>query len=325
MKILGHIHTFNDEEVIDRSLHALLDQTYPLDEIVLVDNASTDGTLQRNFPSKVTIIRHTENSGTSGAVATGLQYGIAHHYDFAWILDADCVAEKDALEKLVALYESFPIELKAQVWRLSSLPMEHPKWAAWEYSLRSARFAGNTIPQPRHGIVFTSRGSTRVAPITGQPVYECDGTIWSGNLFKLSAVEKIGLPNPDYVLDWGEYEYGYIGKSAGYRAFMHQSSLLQHNITGISTASFTTYRVGPVAFNMLEMPPIRCYYLVRNVLYFWFYEYPHRNIQTIVPKVYKVLMLTLNFILRPFSHWPQLSACLRGFRDGLLRKMQRRY
>ncbi len=78
MKILGHIHTFNDEEVIDLSLQALLDQTYPLDEIVLVDNASTDGTLQRNFPSKVTIIRHTENLGTSGAVATGLQYGIAN-------------------------------------------------------------------------------------------------------------------------------------------------------------------------------------------------------------------------------------------------------
>ena len=293
MKILGHIHTFNDEEVIDLSLQALLDQTYPLDEIVLVDNASTDRTLQRSFPEKVTVIRHTENLGTSGAVATGLRYGIAHQYDFVWILDADCVAEKDALEKLVALYESFPIELKAQVWRLSSLPMERPKWAVLEGSVRLARFAGNTTPQPRHGIVFTSRGYTRVAPIAGQAVYECDGTIWSGNLFKLSAVKKIGLPNPDYVLDWGEYEYGYVGKSHGYRAFMHQSSLLKHNITGISTASFTTYRMGRVAFNMIEMPPIRCYYLVRNVLYFWLYEYGDRNIQTIIQKVYKVLMLTL--------------------------------
>ena len=325
MKILGHIHTFNDEKVIDLSLQALLAQTYPLDEIVLVDNASTDATLQRSFPEKVTVIRHTKNLGTSGAVATGLQYGIERQYDFAWILDADCVAEKDALEKLVALYESFPMELKAQVWRLSSLPMEQPKWAVMKGSVRLARFAGNTSPQPRHGIVFTNRGYQLVAPIADQAIYECDGTIWSGNLFKLSAVKKIGLPNPDYVLDWGEYEYGYVGKLNGYRAFMHQASLLKHNITGISTASFTTYRVGPVAFNMLEMPPIRCYYVVRNVLYFWLYEYPHRDIQTIVPKVYKALMLTLNFILRPFSHWSQLSACLRGLRDGLLGKMQRRY
>lgn len=325
MKILGHIHTFNDEEVIDLSLQALLDQTYPLDEIIIVDNASTDRTLQRSFPEKVTVIRHHENLGTSGAVATGLQYGIAHQYDFAWILDADCVAEKDALEKLVALYESFPTELKAQVWRLSSLPMEQPNWAVMKASVRLAGFAGHTSPQPRHGIVFTDRGFQRVTPTAGEDVYECDGTIWSGNLFKLSAVKKIGLPNPDYVLDWGEYEYGYVGKSNGYRAFMHQKSLLKHNITGISTARFTTYRIGPVAFNMLEVPPIRCYYTARNVLYFWLHVYPHRNLRVIVPKVYKVLMLTLNFMLRPFSRWPQLSACLRGFRDGLLGKIQRRY
>jgi glycosyltransferase involved in cell wall biosynthesis len=45
VRIVGHIHTFNDEEVIDRSLHALLRQTCPVDEIILVDNGSTDGTL----------------------------------------------------------------------------------------------------------------------------------------------------------------------------------------------------------------------------------------------------------------------------------------
>jgi hypothetical protein len=203
--------------------------------------------------------------------------------------------------------------------------MEYPKWAPAKGALRTAWFSGSTTPYPQHGIVFTRTGYHRVMPAPGQTVYECDGTIWSGNLFKLSVVQKVGLPNLDYVLDWGEYEYGYLGKAHGYRAFMHQLSLLEHNITGISTASFTTYRVGPIAFNMLEMPPIRCYYLVRNVLYFWLYEYPHRNIQTIVPRAYKVLILTLNFILRPFSHWPQLSACLRGLRDGLLMKMQRRY
>ena len=38
MRILGHIHTFNDEEIIDRSLRALLDQTYPVEEIVTEKN-----------------------------------------------------------------------------------------------------------------------------------------------------------------------------------------------------------------------------------------------------------------------------------------------
>ena len=29
---------------------------------------------------------------------------------------------------------------------------------------------------------------------------------------------------------------------------------------------------------MRELPPIRCYYLVRNLLYFWLYEYHARTV-----------------------------------------------
>ena len=63
MKILGHIHTFNDEEVIDRSLQALLDQTYPLDAIVIVDNASTDGSVDKlsQYNARLRLFRETEN------------------------------------------------------------------------------------------------------------------------------------------------------------------------------------------------------------------------------------------------------------------------
>ena len=38
MKILGHIYTFNNEEVIDRSLQALLDHSSPRFDMVLLDS-----------------------------------------------------------------------------------------------------------------------------------------------------------------------------------------------------------------------------------------------------------------------------------------------
>ena len=139
MRILGHIHTFNDEDVIDRSLGALLDQTYPVDEILLVDNGSSDGTLGRSFPDKVTVIRHQENQGTSGAVIAGFQYAIDRGYDWIWILDADSAPRKDALEKLVHLYQSFFPDLQGQLWRLASLPVDP------------------TCHEPLHGFVLTSR------------------------------------------------------------------------------------------------------------------------------------------------------------------------
>jgi glycosyltransferase involved in cell wall biosynthesis len=44
MRVLAHIHTFNDVDVIDRTIDAVRRQTRPVDGILIVDNASRDGT-----------------------------------------------------------------------------------------------------------------------------------------------------------------------------------------------------------------------------------------------------------------------------------------
>jgi rhamnosyltransferase len=307
MRILGHIHTFNDEDVIDRSLQALLDQTYRLDEILIVDNASTDGTLKRSFPEQVTVIRHPDNLGTSGAVVTGMRYALDKGYDWIWIFDADSAPHRDALEKLVRLYNSFSPELQAQTRLVASLPVDL------------------TDERLYHGIVFNARGSDPVSPESDQPYYECDGTMWTGCLFKLEAVQQIGLPSADYVLDEGEFEYGYRGKRCGYKAFIDQSSIVDHNIGGQTSMGFTTYRIGPVLFKMFDFAPIRCYYVVRNTIYFWLHEYQDRNIFIRLRIFYMVSKFVVNFVLRPVSRWPQLEACLRGLRDGLFKNMHHRY
>jgi hypothetical protein len=74
---------------------------------------------------------------------------------------------------------------------------------------------------------------------------------------------------------------------------------------------------------MRELPPIRCYYLVRNSVYFWLYEY--RNPWALPLHFARMAKLTLSFLLRAGTRRSQLSACLRGWRDGLFGKMDRRY
>lgn len=307
MRVLGHIHTFNDEEVIDRSLGALLDQTYPLDEIVIIDNGSTDNTLNRSFPGQVKVIRHSEQRGTSGAVITGMRYALEKAYDWMWIFDADSAPRRDALQKLLELYQTFSAELQAQTWLLASLPIES---------------SSRTVC---HGIAFTPRGYSQIKPHPDQEFYECDFTIWSGSLFKMNAVKKIGLPSPDYVLDWGEFAYGYMGKRAGYRAFAHQKSILEHNLEGQPGLHLTSYRLGPFSFRMRELPPRRCYYIVRNYLYFWLYEYKQRTFYTLAFCFFRITKLIGCFLIRPTTHHAQLTACLRGVWDGLCGKLRRRY
>src|SRR5713226_4025600 len=104
LKVLAYLHTYNDAEVIDDTVRALCEQTYPIPEILLIDNASTDGTLDRAFPSKVTIIKNDQNLGTSGAVAAGMKYALLHGYDWIYILDADSSPGPDAIANLLRCY-----------------------------------------------------------------------------------------------------------------------------------------------------------------------------------------------------------------------------
>ena len=79
MRILIQVHTWNDADVIGTALDAILHQTLSVDEIVIVDNGSDDGTAELEYPDLVTVIRHPVNLGTSGSVKTGLEYARAEH------------------------------------------------------------------------------------------------------------------------------------------------------------------------------------------------------------------------------------------------------
>lgn len=80
---------FNEEEgVIQQieSLREVLDgQEYPY-EIILVDDASTDGTVTRALQAGIRVIKHNGNRGYGAALKTGIR---AASYDYIVIIDAD--------------------------------------------------------------------------------------------------------------------------------------------------------------------------------------------------------------------------------------------
>ena len=307
MRILGHIHTFNDNDVLDRSLKALLGQTRPLDAILLVDNGSTDGTLERPFPSNVTIIRHPENRGTSGALITGFRYALENGYDWIWVFDADSMPRQDALAALLGFYEKLPAQMQGKIQLLAATPSD----------------ASRT---PQHGVMFTPDGYEELRYADGQEAYECHAVIWSGSLFRVETIRAIGLPSPDYVLDWGEFEYGYQGMVRGYKTYVVRSSIFDHNIGVRSPSHLTTVQIGPLMLSVTSLPPIRLYYLIRNGIFFWGYQYPKRGIGSYLGVARRFGWIPKYIVkLALLSRWTELRACLRGVRDGMLGRMRRRY
>jgi GT2 family glycosyltransferase len=306
MRILAHVHTFNAAGIIDRTIEALLRQTRPLDGIIVVDNASTDGTVDRPSLKNATILRHHENAGTSGAVVTGLQFALEQGYDWMWILDADSVPEPDALERLLDLFASLPRGVQDKTAFLASLARDLSSGTQF------------------HGQVLIREGLEVVTPSPGQRHYRCDLTIWSGCLFSLEAVRRIGLPNADYVLDWGDFEFTYRAMSAGYKGFIDQESKLNHNVRGASLVPFEI-RVGPLRRKFYDYAPIRCYYKCRNMLYFALYDVAERRSGLVRQVAWRVFKMTLNFLLRPLNRRAEIAACLRGIWHGLTGNVEARF
>src|ERR1700732_2068566 len=121
MRVLAHVHTYNAADLIERAVDALHRQTRRPDAIIIVDNASSDGTVDRAFPAEVTVIRNPANLGVSGAVRTGFTYGLEHGFDWIWILDFDSVPEPDALERMLDLYASWPPDRQDETGFLACL------------------------------------------------------------------------------------------------------------------------------------------------------------------------------------------------------------
>jgi GT2 family glycosyltransferase len=139
-------------------------------------------------------------------------------------------------------------------------------------------------------------------------------------------VRQIGLPNADYVLDWGEGEYGYRVMKAGYKGFICLDAVLQHNIRGyMSLNTVKVVKLGPATWRFREFAPIRCYYYCRNPIYFALYDAAQGRIRLLRGAARRVLSLTLNFLLRPRDHGAQIRACLRGVWHGITGNIVARY
>lgn len=96
MRVSVVIPAFNEEKFIRRSLESLITQTQPADEILVVDNNSTDqtGAIAREFPVRVV----TED--TRGIIPARNRGFDEAHYEIIARTDADTLVPPDWVEKI---------------------------------------------------------------------------------------------------------------------------------------------------------------------------------------------------------------------------------
>ena len=103
-KITAIVVTYNRKKLLLECLDALRGQTYPLHRIILIDNASTDGTREEVEQKQYTNLQYVmmeKNAGGAGGFYEGLRQALDSDSDYVWIMDDDTIPSPDSLQELL--------------------------------------------------------------------------------------------------------------------------------------------------------------------------------------------------------------------------------
>ncbi|HEV2087982.1 MAG TPA: glycosyltransferase family 2 protein, partial [Cryptosporangiaceae bacterium] len=190
-RVVAVVVTHERLALLRQALSALGEQTRPPDAVVVVDNASTDGTadaVAAEHPG-VELVRLRRNTGGAGGFAVGLQHAIERcGADLVWLMDDDTVPAPTALQALLTAWATRPGGPPALVasrvrWTDGrDHPMNTPRRAP--FATRSARAAAARVGcLPIRSASFVSV------------------------LVEAAAVRRVGLPVADYFLWNDDFEF----------------------------------------------------------------------------------------------------------------------
>lgn len=109
-RVAAVIVNYNGKEVTLQAVESLRQMTYPNFDLVVLDNASTDGSseaLTQAYPD-LKQLRVEVNKGSSSGYAAGFRWAFDNGYDYVLLLNNDIEVQPDMLDRLVEVAESDP-------------------------------------------------------------------------------------------------------------------------------------------------------------------------------------------------------------------------
>lgn len=110
-KILVITVTYNGEKWIRRCVGSVRESILPAGitaDIMVIDNMSTDRTLECLPKEGIILVRNTENAGFGAANNIGFEYATEHGYDYVYLLNQDAYLLPDTLAKLASVHSWSP-------------------------------------------------------------------------------------------------------------------------------------------------------------------------------------------------------------------------
>lgn len=191
-------------------LAAIFEVNYPLLSVTVVDNGSTDGSVERirtAYPG-VAVIETGENLGFSAGNNVAIRQVMARNFDYVWVLNNDTVPRKDALMEMVRKAES-----DKQLGAVGSVLLyaDNPNVVqAW---------GGGKVN------VWTGRGSFAFGPVDdGWFHYLTAASV----LLRCRALGDVGIFDEVFFLYWEDTDLGFRLRKHGWKLGVAPASVVLH-------------------------------------------------------------------------------------------------
>lgn len=312
-KVCAIIVTYNRRELLLRVIKSVLNQTYKLNAILVVDNASTDDTIvfldvngiiqaeevKENQLSPMKDVegvsmfyyRSTSNMGGAGGFHTGMREASAlEKFDYLWMMDDDGYPAEDCL--------AFQMEIsdKNDYVMPTSIDIDNHRQLSWATKMKngSKTFFYDDLLKSWGEVM------TYIYP-------------FNGSLLSKKIVEEVGFINKDLFI-WGdEYDHYWRCKKKGYTPVTYLKAQFYHPANKMNMV--------PILGGMVHVPyvdsPLKLICLIRNSTYIdW--NYNHRL--KIIPKFF---IYSWFFIISRGFDYKGYKLYLQSVKDGLSKNFTR--
>jgi GT2 family glycosyltransferase len=211
--------TWNQREDTVDCLKSLNRITYPNYRLLLVDNASVDGTVKAvaDYFPEVEIIVNPRNLGFPGGFNVGLRHAFDQGAEYVFMINNDTFVEPSILDKLMAYADQPGVGMVApkiyyadepnRIWNVGG--MRHP-WT-WE---------------------MTDVGNRQLDQGQWEGVIERDYLVGCALLIKRSMLEDIGLFDTGYhPIYYEDVDLCVRARQAGYRLLLVPSARMWHKVS----------------------------------------------------------------------------------------------
>lgn len=218
--------TYNRREKLQKCIKCLFEQTYAIDKIYVINNASTDDTeiylkeISQRY-KQIQYITTVENIGGAGGFEKGIKWAYDEGVDWIWGMDDDALPTNTALE--ILLQEREKKQGINAFW--SNPDQDYSDYCGAVKKVTEWMFVGFFLPS--------------------------------------EIISKVGLPKGEYFIYYDDYEYAERIIQHGYSIYKVKNSIIYHKD---ATSNIKEIRIGGKTINVMLLPQQdwKVYYLVRN-------------------------------------------------------------